>query len=231
MKTAAYLCVILVLALPAPLYADQGGSSGGSTRQQQPMKRLTPEEKAVASHEAGVKHRNKADKFEQQATEETNEKKYAKLQKKIVKEYNRAIDDYEKAIGHYERFYQAHSSLGYALRMVGQFEESLSAYERSLEINPYYDEAIEYRGQAYLGLNRLEEAKEAYVSLFQNDRYLADKLMTAMFSWVASRREDSNGLETAVVEQFAQWVEHRNELASYVHPMDSNAGKRWAETS
>lgn len=231
MRIPVYLSIILYLVLPAPLYADQGGSGGGGNiRQQQSMKRLTPEEKAVISHNAGIKHRDKAAKYEQQAIEETKEKKYAKLQKKLAKEYRKAIDDYEKAIGYYPRFYQAHSSLGYVLRKVGRFEESLAAYNTSLKINPYYNEAIEYRGEAYLGLNRLDEAKQAYIELFQNDRVLADQLMAAMISWVAARRDNAEGLDTAVVEQFAEWVEHRNELASYVHPIDSNTRIRWAES-
>ena len=83
------------------------------------MKGQTPEEKAVVSYNAGLKHRDKAAKYEQKAIAETNDKKFAKLKKKNTKEYNKAIDDFEKAIKYYPRFYQAHSSLGYALRKVG----------------------------------------------------------------------------------------------------------------
>ncbi len=228
MRIPACLAIILSLTMAAPLQAASGGGGGGM-RQQQPMKRLTPEEKAVVSYNAAIKHRDKAAKYEQNAIDESNDKKYAKLQKKIAKEYNRAIDDYEKAIRHYQRFYQAHNSLGYALRRVGRFEESLAAYNVALDINPVFDEAIEYRGEAYLGLNRLGEAKEAYMDLFQNDRALADQLMAAMIAWVASRRDDAEGLDVAVVDQFAEWVEQRNELASYVQPMDDADRNRWAE--
>lgn len=230
MRIPAYLTIILALTIAAPLQAnDGGGGGGGATMRQQPMKRLTPEEKAVVSYDAGIKHRDKAAKYEQQAIDETREKKFAKLQKKIAKEYKRAIADYEKAIGYYQRFYQAHNSLGYALRNVGRYEESLAAYNVALDINPVFDQAIEYRGEAYLGLNRLGEAKEAYMDLFQNDRALADQLMAAMMTWVASRRDDADGLESAVVEQFAEWVNQRNQLASYVHPMDDGDRIRWAE--
>lgn len=227
MKFPSYLAIILSATLAVPLQAADSGDGGGGM-QQQSVKRLTPEEKAVASYNAGIKHRDKAAKLEQKSINEPNEKKFAKLQKKITKEYNRAIKDYERAVDHYPRFYQAHSSLGFALRKVDRFEESLAAYNVSLDINPYFDEAIEYRGEAYLGLNRLDEAKEAYIELFQNDRVLADQLMAAMMAWVAARRDDADGLDTAVVEQFAEWVEQRNELASYVHPNDA-VRNRWAE--
>lgn len=228
MRFPSYLIIILSLILMTPLQAADSGGGGGSVAQQ-PTKRLTPEEKAVARYNAGIKHRDKAAKFEKKAIEETNEKKIAKLQKKIAKEYKRAIDNFEKSVGYYPRFYQAHSSRGYALRKVGRFEESLAAYNVSLDINPYFDEAIEYRGEAYLGLNRLDDAKAAYMDLFQNDRVLADQLMAAMTAWVAERRDDANGLESALVEQFAEWVDQRNELASYVHPTDDAARNRWAE--
>ena len=98
----------------------------------------------------------------------------------------------------------------------------------ALKINPYFDQAIEYRGEAYLGLNRLNEAKEAYIELFQNDRTLADQLMAAMIDWVANRRDNANGLENAVVEQFAVWVEQRSELASFVHPINDADRFSWA---
>ena len=230
MKIAVYLLVIPILAFTAPLQANDSGGGSMGPQQRQSVKRLTPEEKAVQSYNAGIKHRDKAAKFEQQAIDETNEKKFAKLQKKIAKEYGRAIDDYEKAIGYYQRFYQAHNSLGFAFRKVGRYEESLAAYNVALDINPVFDEAIEYRGEAYLGLNRLEEAKVAYMDLFQNNRDLADQLMAAMIDWVAARRDDAAGLNTAAVEQFAEWVEQRNELASYVHPLDDVARNRWTES-
>jgi tetratricopeptide (TPR) repeat protein len=231
MNIRAYLVIILFLSLAFPLQAaDSGGGGGAPRQQQQPVKRLTPEEKAVQSYDAGIKHRDKAAKFEQQAVDETDDKKFAKLQKKITTEYERAIGDYEKAIGHYQRFYQAHNSLGFALRKVGRFEESLAAYNVALDINPVFDEAIEYRGEAYLGLNRVDEAKVAYLDLFQNNRALADQLMAAMLAWVAARRDDAGDLDSAVVEQFAEWVEQRNELASYIRPMDEAERDRWVET-
>ncbi len=227
MKYPVYLFIIL-LTLSPPIHANDGGSAGGGFSQQQPMKRLTPEEKALVSYQKGLKHRDKAAKFELKAVDEENEKKYAKLQKKMAKEHKRAIDDYEKAIGYDPTLYQAHSSLGYALRRVNRFEESLAAYNQSLEIYPFYYEAIEYRGEAYLGLNKLDDAKAAYMELFQDNRPLADELMAAMTAWVAARREDTGGLDASVVEQFAEWVEQRNTLASYIHPIDDTAGNRWS---
>jgi len=232
MRIPSYLVILLTLTIAAPLQAaDSGGGGSMGPQSQQSKKRLTPEEKAVKSNNAGIAHRDKAAKIEQKAINETNEKKLAKLKKKIAKEYGRAIDDYEKATGYYPRFYQAHNSLGYSLRKVGRYEESLAAYNVALDINPVFDEAIEYRGEAYLGLNRLNEAKEAYMELFKHNREFADQLMAAMNSWVAARRDDAGDLDTVVVEQFAEWVAQRNELASYVRPSDEAIRPRWTEST
>ncbi len=230
MNYPVYLVIFLVLTMAPPLYAASG-STGGGFAQQQPMKRLTPEEKALASYQRGLKHRDKVAKFEQKAIGENNEKKFAKLQKKISKEYEKAIDDFEKAVRYNPTFYQAHGSLGFALRKVNRYDESLAAYNESLRINPSYDEAIEYRGEAYLGLNRLDDAKAAYMELFQSRRSLADELMAAMNSWVAQRRDDAGALDTEVVEQFARWVDQRSRLASFLHPLDDTAQVRWARSN
>lgn len=227
MKYPVYLAILL-LTLSPPIHANQSGSAGGGFSQQQPMKKLTPEEKVLASYQRGLKHRDKAAKYEQKAVGEKNEKKFAKLQKKIAKEYRKAIKDYEKATAYYPMLYQAHGSLGYALRKIERYEESLAAYNQSLEINPYYHDAIEYRGEAYLGLNRLDDAKAAYMQLFQENRPLADQLMGAMIAWVAARRVDAGGLDVSVVEQFAAWVDQRNTLASYIRPVDDTERSRWS---
>ena len=150
--------------------------------------KLTPQQNAVASYQDGIKNRDKAEKYEAKFAVETRDKQRAKLQKKIGKEYAKAIKNFEKAIEYFPDFYEVHGSLGYALRKVGRFDDSLAAYDASLKINPSYGDAIEYRGEAFLGLNRIDDAKQAYMVLFQDEPPLAKQLLTAMEEWVAARR-------------------------------------------
>ncbi len=89
----------------------------------------------------------------------------------------------------------------------------MQAYDYALSLEPSYAEAIEYRAEAYLGLNRIEEAKQAYVELFGHDRAKADELLDAMKQWVQKRREQPDGLDGAVVDGFAGWVSEREEIA------------------
>ena len=232
MKYAFTLVALLLMVPDTPaMAAEGGGSTGGGMAQQQRATKLTPEEKAAVSYQAGLKHRDRAIGLEAKAAKETRDKKLAKLNKKIEKEYLKATDDFEKSIEHYSGYYEVHSSLGFALRKVGRFDESLAAYNTSLGINPAYGNAIEYRGEAYLGLNRLADAKDAYMKLFSIDLALARQLLTAMDEWVESRRVDPNDLDTTVVEQFATWVQQRTELASFVRPTDKETLARWAGSS
>jgi len=54
---------------------------------------------------------------------------------------------------------KAWTRLGYALRKLKRYNESLEAYSRALALNPTQREAIEYLGEAYLELDRLSDAK------------------------------------------------------------------------
>ncbi len=231
MKYAIYLTTLLFLVTSAPANANQSGSLGGGSMQSSQRVKLTPQQKAVVSYQGGIKNRDKAAKYEEKVAVETRDKQRAKLQKKIDKEYGKAIKNFEKAIEYFPDFYEVHGSLGYALRKVGRFDDSLAAYDASLKINPLYGDAIEYRGEAFLGLNRIDDAKEAYMVLFQNEPPLAKQLLTAMEEWVATRRDDAKGQDSADVEHFADWIQQRNELASFVQTNSDETLERWAATN
>jgi tetratricopeptide (TPR) repeat protein len=104
----------------------------------------------------------------------------------------------------------------------------LSAYAKALEINPNYPDAIEYRGEAYLGLNQIEEAKGAYMALFSSSRPRADELMVAMHHWADARRQDAQGLSTADVEAFAKWMDERAGIASQTASLAIGAKQAWS---
>ena len=108
--------------------------------------------------------------------------------------------------------HEAWNYVGYTQRKLGNFDAALTAYERALALKPGYAEAIEYRGHAYLGLDRLGEAKEAYLSLYSGNRVLADKLLAAMREWIGAKR-GAAGVDPASVDAFASWVDERGASA------------------
>jgi tetratricopeptide (TPR) repeat protein len=103
--------------------------------------------------------------------------------------------------------------VGYTSRRLGDYTHSLGAYEKALALDPKYPEAIEYRAEAYLGLNRLEDAKTAYLALFAATPAQAAVLLESMKAWVAANRTAPAGVSAADLSAFAAWVEERAGVA------------------
>ena len=207
----------LVLAVQSLPSVAAGGSSVPS---------VSPADQAADAYNRGIKYRDKAWKLEEQAATASGEDR-SKLEEKIRKEYQKAARAFEAAVDTNPDMYQAHSSLGYALRKLGKFDDSLASYDRALELEPTYSEAIEYRAEAYLGLNRLEDAKEAYMELFRSDRERADELMSAMKKWIDDRSGESGGVDKAAIEEFEDWVHERAEIAGHTASLSSSSDRAW----
>jgi tetratricopeptide (TPR) repeat protein len=123
--------------------------------------------------------------------------------------------------------YEAWNYIGFANRHLGNFDAALSAYAKALELNPAYPEAIEYRAEAYLGLNKIDDAKEAYMTLFRESRGLAGELMTAMRRWTDARRIQPQGLAPEDVEAFSKWVDERAGIAAQTASLAVGAQATW----
>ena len=89
--------------------------------------------------------------------------------------------------------YQAYNGMGFSYRKTGDYAKALEMYDRALALKPGFPDAIEYRGEAYLGLNRIEDAKNAYLEVLAADRKQADTLMAAMQKWIEQQEGQSRG--------------------------------------
>jgi tetratricopeptide (TPR) repeat protein len=121
----------------------------------------------------------------------------------------------------FPKHYEAQNELGYALRRTGKYEEAIAAYDAALALNGVYYPAVEYRGEAYLSVGRLEQAKSSYMVLFRNDRKLASQLMDAMDEWLAKQPA---GDSTAA---FAAWLKERKAVAEVGDDLSQNNSRRW----
>lgn len=216
----------LLALLLAPAVTWAAGSTPSSAPATPALPELTPQQKATESFNRGLGFRDKAWELEEEAAAESDARKAEKKRAKAEKAFRKAEREFRAATREMPDFYQAWSSLGYALRRLGDYQESLQAYDQALAIEPRYPEAIEYRGEAYLGLDRIEEAKAAYMQLFQMDRERAAELMTAMKRWLEQRSNDAGELSQEVIEDFATWVEERSEMVAQVGTLAS-VGRSW----
>jgi tetratricopeptide (TPR) repeat protein len=95
---------------------------------------------------------------------------------RVAKDWYMAIDAFETALRFTPDSADAWNELGYARRHVGKYLESLAAYDRALQINPDFPEALEYLGEAYVQMRRLDDARRVLDRLRPLDRARADEL-------------------------------------------------------
>jgi len=202
MKIAAG--VLLVLFITGTAFGEGAGAKAS------PMGMSSdPKADAVRAYESGRRRLEKAGNIAGELAENTDASKREKLQRNLQKSLEGAAADFRAAVRNNPNLYQAYSELGFALRKLGKYSDSLAAYDKSLAIQPGFSPALEYRAEAYLGLNRIDEAKEAYAILFAGDRPRADVLFKAMEKWVEERRAAPGSIDAAQLEGFATWVEQR----------------------
>lgn len=112
--------------------------------------------------------------------------------------YERARAAFDEAVQAEPAMYEAHTYLGYIHRKLGRFDRSLEAYATALKLKPDFGYAIEYQGEAYLGMGDFNRARFNYLRLYALDQALAAKLLEAMDAWtVATTNADSSDLESA----------------------------------
>jgi tetratricopeptide (TPR) repeat protein len=200
----ALLC--FAVAAPSALAA---GSSGSSDNIVIDPAGSSSERTAARHHRIGLRERDKAWRFEARAEKASSKEERTRWQAKARKQYHEAEQRQRKAVAAKADFFEAHGSLGYALRKQGDFTGALAAYDRALEIAPQFGEAVEYRAEAYLALGRLRDVKLAYAQLEPLPE-LAAKLIDAMAAWVAKHSAEPGDIDPAVVEAFGSWVDSQN---------------------
>lgn len=232
-RSTPWIAVLALLALlvPAPPLHAAGGAPTSQPAPANPVVPQTPQEIAREHYNNGLRMRDRAWSLEEKIAETDDEAKREKMLGKVDKQFTAAVREFRSAVQNDPRLFQAWSSLGYALRRTGDYQESLIAYDRALAIEPGYTEAIEYKAEAHLGLGNLGEAKSAYMTLFNHDRPRADELLKAMTRWVESHREaPPTGVSSDQVEEFAQWVAQRGEVAaqtSALYKPEVVPGRAW----
>lgn len=108
-------------------------------------------------------------------------------------------------------------------RARGEYEKAVADFKKAIGLVPHMYRAYNGMGHAYLGLNRLDEAKQAYLLVFAGDRTNATVLMKAMKAWAEKRRADPAGVDPSTLNAFEEWVNERADLAAKTVNMAHNA--------
>lgn len=102
------------------------------------------------------------------------------LRARTAKDWNGAVAAFRRAVDLQPTFAEGWNGLGYALRNAGKYAESLEAYDEALRLRPDLPEALEYIGEAYVKLGRLDDARRALDRLKPLDAERARELAEAI---------------------------------------------------
>ena len=224
LTAGSLLCLLLGVTIlgTAQAAGSSGGGGGFSGSTPMPERRAkTPEDIANGHYKAGLKFKAKAWKAEEKAAKATKDAKREKLLADARKFYEKAMASQATAIKVNEQHYEAANELGYALRKTGDYRKAIGAYNYALQLRPSFYPAIEYRGEAFLMMGFIKESQDAYMTLFRNDRDLADQLMGTMEKWHADQ-PDGDGKKA-----FAAWLDERKQLALIGRDLSSNNTRTW----
>jgi tetratricopeptide (TPR) repeat protein len=191
------------------------GGMGGPSGSEMPTSTATekPDLAAKKAYTAGVKSLKKAREFEDVAAKATNPDKKAAALDKVNDAYGKALDQFTEALSNKGDLVEAWNGAGFVHLRLGAFSESIDDYNHALRLNSDLFDAVEHRAEAYMAVDRLDEAKAAYMDLFNHDRPLADQLMAAMQGWLDGHRTAAKGMRPADIDSFATWLQERDGIA------------------
>jgi len=172
-----------------------------------------PDAAAKKAFNAGVKSLNKAREYEEVAAKAANPDKKGAALEKVSDAYGKALDQFTEALRNKGDMFEAWNNVGYIHLRLGAYGESIDDYNHTLALKPDLLEAVEHRAEAYMAADRLDDAKTAYMNLFNHARPLADQLMATMRIWLESHRVAANGMRAADIDSFGKWLQEREGIA------------------
>jgi tetratricopeptide (TPR) repeat protein len=172
-----------------------------------------PEVAAQKWYKQAVKALDKGKDYDKEAVKASSPEKRASELDKANDQYYRALDMFTEALSYNADMADAWNQVGFVHLRLGAFRESVDDYDHALNLKPDNSQAILHRAQAYLHLDRLEDAQSAYMDLFNHSRADADELMISMQYWITTHRTDANGMRPAQIDAFDAWVQERATIA------------------
>jgi tetratricopeptide (TPR) repeat protein len=140
--------------------------------------------------------------------------------------YGSARSRFEEAAKADPNIKEAWNLIGYTSRRLGEYDKALVAYDKALALNAKYPEALEYRAEAYLALNRLDDAKSGYLALVAASPAQATVLLASMRAWIDERRKSPAGVATTDLDAFEIWVRERTAASRQTAAMRPDASFR-----
>jgi tetratricopeptide (TPR) repeat protein len=179
-RSRDWLVVIALFGAVTAAHADGPGGYRPKERGAAPVS----EQGAIDAYTAGYASILRAEHAENLAAASSSDAERNAALSDALKAYEASLPDFATAVRLDDSMHEAYTYLGYANRKLGRYADSLQAYEQALKINPNAVYAIEYQGEAFLGLNRVDEARFNFLRLYALDQHQAAKLLRAIRGWM-----------------------------------------------
>lgn len=153
------IAMILAATVLATVAGNVDADGPGAYRPREQPPAATPEQAAIDAYNAGYAAIQRADQAENLAVTAADEDMRNQAQRDAQRSYKDALTKFGTATRADPSMFEAHTYIGYANRKLGRYTAALQAYAQALQLNPDYPHAIEYQGEAFLGLDRVDEAK------------------------------------------------------------------------
>ena len=202
-RSRSWLAVIALFGAVTAGHADGPGGYRPKDRGPLPIS----EQRAIDAYTAGYASILRAEHAENLAAAASNETERTAARRDAQEAYRLSLPHFAEAARLDTSMHEAYTYLGFANRKLGRYSEALRAYQQALKINPDTPHAIEYQGEAFLALNRIDEARFNFLRLYALDQQSAAKLLQAMHAWVeANKAKPPAGID---VPALAAWVAER----------------------
>ena len=198
-----WLAVIALLGAVTAAHADGPGGYRPKERGTAPVS----EQGAIDAYTAGYASILRAEHAENLAAASSNEADRQAALSAAQEAYRASLPHFGTATRLDDSMHEAYTYLGYANRKLGRYQESLQAYDQALKINPDTPYAIEYQGEAFLALNRVDQARFNFLRLYAIAPDHAAKLLHAMQAWLeANKAKPPEGIDMPAL---AAWIADR----------------------
>lgn len=196
---AGSLLVALAFSLPAAAVPDASGAIASTP---------APDLSADSAMKARLNYNLGYERYEKTIAQENAAASFSgakarDAQQAVMKGFTDARENFRTAAAADPNLKEAWNMVGYTSRRLGDYEESLSAYDAALKLQPDYPEAIEYRAELFLLTGRLDQAKAAYATLLKSSPSYAGTLLQSMQAWT---RAPAGGVSAADRDAFVGWV-------------------------
>ena len=209
MRVAAMFAVASVLVLSTPAWSIPSPDAGDDATTGK-----APDPAATSKYAEALALLKKGDASEEKAGSTADPAARKAALTEAQGDYSDAKTKFASLVASSPGMAEAWNSLGYTQRKTGAYDDALASYAKALELKPGYPEALEYRGEAYLRLNRIADAKQAYLDLFGKNRTIADHFLKSMQGWIQVKKKSPGNADPAQLGELEKWVQERSQIAA-----------------